>query len=187
MQTKKSVDINSELMSKIINVAYNDAGFIESISVYWKTFFNKDVKRLLDEYKITAQSVHKIKEEKLSAGIIESINSRINSQKSNDNLASKFYHGLLFIFSKPGYSYSIAGLSVLTISALLIFNEPSQSPKYTKAEIEIAQKQLGETLAIVNKVFKNTREQLDKKVLNNHVTKPINKGLNFINDLITGG
>jgi len=97
-----------------------------------------------------------------------------------------------FIYSKiaarPVFSGGITGVIILLLSALLFFNQPQQpSKQYSKAEIELAQKQLSKSMAIVNRVFKNAEQQFDKKVVPNIINKNTDKGFNLINDLLIGG
>ncbi len=69
----------------------------------------------------------------------------------------------------------------------MLFYKPQPKPKYTKAEIELAQKQFEHSLAIVGKVFQDAEEKLDTEVISKHVSKPLNKGLDFLNDYLIGG
>ena len=53
--------------------------------------------------------------------------------------------------------------------------------------MELAQKQLEESVAIVNKVFKNAEKQFDNEVIPTIINNKTNKGFNLINDLLIGG
>ena len=76
---------------------------------------------------------------------------------------------------------------VLAIISIFLIRQTAEIPKYSKAEIELAQQQLGESIAIVNKVFNKAEQKLDKEILNKRVSKQLNKGLNLVNEYLIGG
>lgn len=179
-----SVNINPKLIDKIINVAYGDAGITERMIVNWKASRNNEVRRVLEEYKTTANSVHGIKKEELPEYVIESVRRRIEFENESENLISKIYFAL---FTKPIYTAAVVGIFVLAIISMFIFRQPAEIHKYSKAEIELAQRQLGESIAIVNKVFNKAEQKLDKEIINDRVSKQLNKGLNLVNEYLIGG
>lgn len=181
---KNSINIDEKMYDKIIAVAYNDASLTDRFIVYRMAKRNSDVKKILEEYKRTANALRNIKPDELPDTVIDSVNSKIENSKSENLLGSLIYSKIV---ARPLLSSSIVGLIILGLSALLFFNQPQPSKQYSKAEIELAQKQLSESLAIVNRVFKNAEQQLDKKVVPNIINKNIDKGFNLINDLLIGG
>jgi len=142
-----------------------------------------EVEKMLSEYKLTAKSVHQIAQSELPESIISSIRQQIKG-KQNSNLIGSIIYSFA---SKPLLSVSMAGIIILVIISVLLFFNPTPEHKYTKAEIELAQQQLGTSLAIVNKVFRKTEIKIDTEVLSKHVSKPLNKGLIFLNDYLIGG
>jgi hypothetical protein len=152
--------------------------------VYWKVARDTEVRELLDEYRATAKTVHKLELEEVPENVIENLQRRTDSFIEQENFLEKIYFAL---FSKPILSSAVIGITVLLLTSLFIFKQPTPSHKYTKGEIELAQKQLGESLAIVNKVFQKTSKKIDGELIPNHVSKPLNKGLNLINDYLVGG
>jgi hypothetical protein len=180
MPEKSSNKIDEKLLDKIIAVAYNDAGLYDKIVVWINAKREPEIESLLREYKLTASSVHSLEEKKLPEANLKSVYHKIEQVETPKPRVP-------FIFSKPLVSYAAAGIIVVAIvSALLFYNRPPEH-KYTNAEIELAQQQLGESLAIVNKVFKNTEKKIDAEVLSKHVSKPLNKGLIYLNDYLIGG
>jgi len=179
-----SVNINPKLIDKIINVAYGDASISERMIVNWKAFRNDEVRRILDEYKTTANSVHSIRKEELPEYVIESVRRRIEFENESENLISKIY---FVFFRKPIFSAAIVGMFVLALVSVLIFKQPATTSKYSKTEIELAQQQLGESIAIVNKVFTKAEQKLDKEIIYDRVSKQLNKGLNLVNEYLIGG
>ncbi len=177
-------NLEPELVDKIISVAYGDASITERIIVNWKASRNDEVRKVLEEYKATANSVHSIRKEKLPEYVIESVRRRIEFENETESLISKIYFAL---FRKPIFSAAVVGIFVLALVSVLIFKQPASTSKYSKTEIELAQQQLGESIAIVNKVFNKVEKKLDKEIINDRVNKQLNKGLNLVNEYLIGG
>jgi len=188
MQEKSSNKIDEILLDKIIAVAYGDAGIYDRLVVWIKARRFPEIKGLLDEYKLTASSVHSLVEKKLPEVNLKSVYHKIG-QREKSKPAIPFIHSFIhsFNFSKPLVSSAVIGFVIITIVSVLLFYNPPPEQKYTKAEIELAQQQLGESLAIVNKVFHQTSKKIDEEVITRYVSKPLNKGLNLINDYLIGG
>ena len=184
MQMKNSNNIDDKLYDKIVAVAYNDASLFDKFLINRLAKKNPDIKNILDEFKETANAIHNIQPEELPASVIASVKNRVENN-SRKNLFGSFIYSK--IAAKPLLSSGIAGLVILCLSAILFFNHPQPTKQYSKAEIEIAQKQLAESMAIVNKVFKNAEKQFDKKVIPNIINKNTDKGFDLINDLLIGG
>ncbi len=179
-----SVNINPKLIDKIINVAYGDASITERMIVNWKASRNDEVRKVLEEYKATANSVHNVGKENLPEYVIESVRRRIEFENESENFISKIYFAL---FTKPIFSAAVVSIFVLAIISIFLFRQPAPTHKYSKAEIELAQQQLGESIAIVNKVFNKAEQKLDKEIINDRVSKQLNKGLNLVNEYLIGG
>ncbi len=188
MQEKNSNKIDEKLLEKIIAVAYSDAVLYDRMVVWINAMRDPEIKELLDEYKLTASSVHSLDEKKIPEANLKSVYHKIG-QRGKSNPAVPFIHSFIhsFNFSKPLVSSAAVGLIIVAIVSVLLFYNPAPYQKYTKAEIELAQQQLGESLAIVNKVFYQTSKKIDAEVITKYVSKPLNKGLNLINDYLIGG
>jgi len=185
MQMKNLNNIDEKLYDKIVAVAYNDASLLDKILINRLAKKNTDVRDLLKEFKETAKAVHNIQANELSESVVGSVRKRTVNNKRKNLFGSFIYSK---IAARPFFSGGIAGVIILLLSALLFFNQPQQpSKQYSKAEIELAQKQLSESMAIVNRVFKNAEQQFDKKVVPNIINKNTDKGFNLINDLLIGG
>lgn len=183
MQKNISNKIDEDLLDKIIAVAYNDADLFDRIIVWLKARRHPEIELILTEYKLTAKSIHQLAESELPESITSSVRQLNKEKVKNDFIGSIFYS----IASKPMLSASTAVIIILISVSVLLFYPTSPEHKYTKAEIELAQQQLGESLAIVNKVFRKTKIKVDEEVLSKHVSKPLNKGLIFLNDYLIGG
>jgi len=183
MQENISNKIDEKLFDKIIAVAYNDAGLYDRLIVWINARRYPEIEKLLAEYRLTAQSVHQLVEAEFPESTLSSVR-----QRTTGNSRYDFIGSIIYSFSaKPLLSASTAGIIILTIVSVLLFYNPTPEHKYTKAEIELAQQQLGESLAIVNKVFQNTEMKIDVEVISKHVSKPLNKGLIYLNDYLIGG
>jgi len=71
MQANNLNKLNPVLIDKIINVAYGDANFFERMIVNWKASRISEVRKVLEEYKTTANSVHDVRKEELPEYVIE--------------------------------------------------------------------------------------------------------------------
>jgi len=188
MQENISNKIDEKLLDKIIAVAYGDAKLYDRLIVWINAKIYQEIGKLLNEYKLAASSVHSLDEKKLPEANLKSLYHNIG-QREKTKPAVPFIYSFIysFNFSKPLVSYAAAGIIIVAIVSVLLFYNPPPDHKYTKAEIELAQQQLGESLAIVNKVFQNTEKKIDMEVLSKHVSKPLNKGLIYLNDYLIGG
>ncbi|MFB3057163.1 MAG: hypothetical protein ACE1ZQ_08390, partial [Ignavibacteriaceae bacterium] len=168
--------------------AYSDAGLYDRMVVWINARRDSEIKKLMDEYKLTASSVHSLDEKKLPETNLKSVYNKIGQEEKTKPAVPFFYSFIhSFNFSKPLVSSAAIGFIIITIVSVLLFYNPSPEQKYTKAEIELAQQQLGKSLAIVNKVFYQTGKKIDAEVITKYVSKPLNKGLNLINDYLIGG
>jgi len=183
MQKNISKIIDEKLLEKIIAVAYGDAGLYDRMVVWITARRFPEIEKLLAEYKLTSKSVHQLVETELPDSKLGYVRQRTISKPQSDFFGSTIYS----FASKPLLSASTAGIIILTIVSVLLFYNPPPEQRYTQAEIELAQVQLEQSLAIVGKVFQNTEKTLDAEVISKHVSKPLNKGLIFLNDYLIGG
>ena len=58
MRENISNNIDEKLLDKIIAVAYSDAALYDRLVVWLNSKSDPEIKKLLDEYKLTAASVH---------------------------------------------------------------------------------------------------------------------------------
>ncbi len=180
MNRKKSYELNEEMINKIISVAYNDANIFERIFVYRAAKGDDNVKKLLQSYCNTAIKVHELKEEDCPEEIIESLKQksiplRISQNSFNSDFAA-------VVFGRPLVS---AIASVLVVAAIIValFSTREIHPVYSRQEIEHADKQARQALAIVGKIFNQTGTTLKREVLNDRVSKPIKDGLGIVNSI----
>jgi hypothetical protein len=173
--------INKELEEKIIAAAYGDSSVIDNIKIWILSLGNSQVKNLLEGYKATAKAVHDIDEQKLSENVLKSVSNKIRFDKEEVSSFSLFHPKIAMVGSL------IVVVCIAIISYFTFFNQNSTTTKYSKAEIEIAQKQARESLEIVAKVFRRTEADLDQNILTKKISKPLNEGLTIVSDYVTGG
>ena len=175
---KRQKVIDDRYLDKIVSVAYGDAGILDKLIVYRDAKKNPQVKKLLDEYKATAVEVKDIASKKCPDKLIENTEAQIRKEKTPVKYS--------IVFQKPVYS-SAALAIIIAIAALLIFRQPNQGQKYSKAEVLTAEMQVKQSLGLVGKIFKKTQNTISYDVLDKQVAPPIKKGMNVVNNLLNGG
>ncbi|MEW6194145.1 MAG: hypothetical protein AB1521_03195 [Bacteroidota bacterium] len=180
MNRKKSYELDEEMIDKIISVAYNDANIFDRIFVRRAAKRNDNVKKLLQTYRNTAIKVHNLREEDCPEEIIDSLKQksiplRITKNAFGTDLAA-------IVFGRPLVS-AIASIVVIAAIIVALFSTREIRPVYSRQEIEYADKQTRQALAIVGKIFNQTGTTLKREVLNDRVSKPIKDGLEIVNNI----
>jgi len=171
---EKNYKIDEETLDKIIAAAYKDAGLIDRLKIYFHTKKDDEVKRIYNEYRNTAENVKKIPLDDCPDSVIKSPGIKKVKEKKS------------FIL-KPAYVFAISFLVVSALVAVLLFQNKEKEPVYSKEEIELAEQQVKESLAIVNRIFRKTENLINEEVLPKRVGKPIHKSLSIINEVLIGG
>lgn len=187
MQKKESNSLNQKLIDKIINVAYGDAGFFELIYVHFKSISNNEIKSLLDEYRKTAETVHNIELEEVPNYISEKINNIPGGINKKDSIFTRISFGFFYFFGNKAVPATFLGIIFIVVISFFALNEQTPSHKYSKAEIELAQKQFEQSLAIVGKTFQKVENSFNKEVLQNQINKNLNRGYFLVNNILIGG
>jgi hypothetical protein len=171
--------IDSELEEKIIAVAYGDCSIIDRIRILWRASTDERVRQLLDEYRHTAHAVHGIPEQEFPQSSLHALTPVIGREP----------HGRrrLFVLGLRQAYVMIVVVAVLGILARMTIFRQEPGPKYTKAELILAQEQMRKSFGVVAKVLQKTESDVDKKVLAGKVSKPLNKGLIIVREYVTGG
>ena len=173
MQAKKFI-ISEELLDKIISAAYKDATLIDRIKIYFLTKKYPEVKKIYNEYFKTAMNVKNIPLYKFPESSLREVELKtIRVNKS--------------FYLKPSYAFAFSFLLIAGLVAVLFYQDKKEEPVYSKSEIELAEKQVKESLAIVNRIFKKTENLIQEEVLPKRVGKPIHKSLSIINEVLIGG
>lgn len=187
MQAKESNNIYQKLVKKIVKVAYGDAGIIDWLYVHLKAQADEEIKSLLQEYQRTAAAVHTIKHEAVPEHIIKSVKADVRKSDIREPITSKIAYGLFLIFGRKAIPATILGILIVVVISFSLLKEPAQIHKYSKAEIELAEQQLKQSLAIVGRAFQSAEKNLNEEVLNNQLNKNLNRGYYLVNNILTGG
>jgi hypothetical protein len=174
MQYTKPNNIDEKILDRIIAVAYKDAPLIDRIRIFLLAKKNPEIKKLLKEYRRTANNIKKVPLEECPDSIIKSLD--IKTRKENR-----------YLILKPAYVFVITVLVISTLMVVLLNQNKEKEHTYTKAEIELAEQQVKTSLAIVNRVFKKTEDLIQEDILPKRVGKPIYKSLSIINEVLIGG
>jgi hypothetical protein len=177
--------IDPKSIDRIICVAYKDGSIIDRIIVAWKAAGDDNVKNLLEEYRASFNKVRKLKQVDLPDYVIKKVEEKMSLQKS----AGSFFGNLAFSFFNIFSSKAVAaaGIVILALVSFLIFRQPVSAHKYTKAEIELAEYQLKQSLAIVGKVFTKVEKNFSQDIINKQLNRTLNKGYYIVNNILTGG
>ncbi|MGD8779745.1 MAG: hypothetical protein PVH88_12380 [Ignavibacteria bacterium] len=173
--------MNEDLKNKIISAAYGDAGLIDKIQIYFLRTKYENVDELYLEYRSTAKAVKKIGKEEIDDSVIEKVRSKIKLQEEN---SSGFIYDIYnVILNRPVVTTAAVVILIASISYSII-KQNTAVTNYSEQEIELADKQTRDALAIVTKIFKSAEFRI-KEDFNTRVKKPINKGLKIVDDLFT--
>lgn len=176
--------MQDELLNKIISVAYNEASILEKIKIYSLAKKDDEVKRVLEQYKRVANQTNNLEIENCPDEILEKVKEKTNYKPAeqsslSDDLCS-------FVFSKPKFVMGFAVMFLLTLASTFIFNRKDIHQRYTQKEIQIADKEVRESLRIVANILKQTSNTVEKDVLTDRVSTPIQESINIVNNYLQG-
>jgi hypothetical protein len=166
--------MDEKLLNRIISAAYGDSSLREQIKIRRIIKSDAEAEKIYNSYKRTALNVHKLPDIGTPPYLIENAKKRIGP---------KTY--LSFDMLRPA-----AGFAVILIAAVIGFFsllETRQQPAYSEAEIQTAEIQARESIAIVNRILNRTTSAIGNEILPDKVSKPVQKGLDIINNLLIGG
>ena len=95
MQENISNKIDEKLLDKIIAVAYSDSGLYDRMIVWINARRYPEIDKLLDEYKLTASSVHSLDEKKLSEANLKSVYHKIGQREKPTRLFHSSIHSFI--------------------------------------------------------------------------------------------
>jgi hypothetical protein len=172
------------LEETIITVAYGDCSIVDRIRIWWLSTRDQQVRDLLHEYSVTARSVHQIREHELPTEALHAVHTRIGRQNSARKERSFALFGL-----RPRLAMIVTVIAILGLGifAAVTFLREESAPKYTQAELERTKEQVRESLAIVARVLRKTERDVDKEILTEKVSVPLNRGLLVVREYVTGG
>ena len=176
--------MEEKLENRIISVAYGEASFWERLKIYKLAKRNPKVDSLLKEHSRIARQAHSVKIDSCPDEVINNMK-QITKIKQNRE-TSLIYDLYSFLFRRPAISGAILSLFVVALISTIIFKRPEIHQQYSKQEIELADKQVKQSLALISGIFKKTTETVEKDVLTDRVSKPIKESINLVNEFIQG-
>ena len=174
-------EIPEDLLNSIIRVAYNDEGYFEKLKVMKLAEKDDRVKELLNEYQITALSVHNLTPIECPDNLVEKACRKVKIEQHNK--PSIFFDIYNLVFTRPAISAAAALLLVTAITISVFINNRGELYEYNTEEIDLANRQAKYALAIVGKVFSSTSKSLTEDIIGKKVSKPINEGIKTVNKL----
>ncbi|MBI9071208.1 MAG: hypothetical protein JEY94_06400 [Melioribacteraceae bacterium] len=178
MNRKKFYNIDEQLLNKIISVAYGDSGFIEKIKIYSLAKKDVEVAEILNEYMSTANAVHELEKNVCPESLLEKVQ-KITGVKEKKSFGSDLFSILV---SRPIITVGATAVIVLMLVKSLVFTTPYYDG-YSEAEVIKADREVRASFALIGKVFNKTRTTIKDEVLTTRVGKPLNEGINFVNNL----
>ena len=175
MNYKKSSKISEKLLDRIISVAYGSASFLEKRRINKLASESKTIKKILEEYKSTANAVHSIPQEEY--------NGELKIQTISDSKKSIFDEIYQILIGKPLISAAATILLIFAITFSFLNNSELSYEGYSLVEVQKANLESKQALMIVNKIFSKTKNQLTNDILIKEVSKPIKEGMNTVNKL----
>ncbi len=180
---KKSNQIEENLLNRIIKVAYGEGNLYDRAAVNYLAKKNPEIKRLLEEYRMTSSVLDKIKNEACPDEVIEKAYGRITAENDADVLGPRWFD---IILNKPLISAAAAVL-IIGMFSLYIIERQEPKPQYSAVQVKHAEMQVKESLAIIDRVFQSTQRTLEYDVLKKRVSPPLNEGIKVVNNLFKGG
>jgi len=187
MQKKESNKLYQKLIDKVIKVAYGDAKIVERLYIYFKALTNKEVNKILEEFKHTSNAVHNIKQEEAPEQLINAVKINTSGKRQNGFFGSSLSSAFFMFFGKRAITATVVGIALVLIVSFLVFRTLGPTHKYSQAQIELAEKQFRQSMAIVGEAFQNAEKSFSDEVMNKQVNKNLNRGYYLVNNILTGG
>lgn len=176
--------MNEKLLNRIISVAYDDATHWEKFRINRLAKKYPEIESILNKHKKIAQQTHFIGLEECPNDILENIKRTTSSIKKREQ--SLIFDLYSFLFRKPAISAAIVSLFLIALVSTFIIKRPEIHEQYSKREIELADQQVKQSLALISGIFRKTSQTVEKDILTDRVSKPIKESFNLVNDYLQG-
>jgi hypothetical protein len=165
--------MDEKLLNRIIAAAYNDCSLYEKLKTWIEIRNKPDALKLYKIYSNTASTVHGMPELKCPDKVLEKTEDRIHLTGFRSNQ-----------FLRPAAAFAV--IFIAAVAAMFsVTNKPVEI--YTAAEVETAQVQARQSLEIVSRILNRTTATLGEEIFPEKVSKPVQDGLDIINNLLIGG
>ena len=185
MNYEKSSNLSEDIINKIVSVAYKDAGFSDRLIIKYLSIRNPEIKKLLKEYKATAAAVRSIDPDECPEKVLMRVRDELNTKFENRRTFLLDLYSV--VFTKPLASAAAVSIMLIAILSVVLFQKVETTQNFSREEIEIADKQVKESIVILSNIFNRTQETLEKDILSSRVGKPIFEGINLVNNLFKEG
>ena len=180
---KQSNLIEERMLDKIIRVAYGEGNIFDRMVVSIRSKNNPQIKKLLEEYSLTVSVLNNIKSEKCPSELSNNVYKKIAVNNYSNSFTDKLFDVL---FKK--FVISAAAIIIITgVISIYIINQKRAVPYYSEKQVVLAEKQVKESLALIDRVFQNTGKTVKDDVLKKQVAPPLKEGIYVINNLFKGG
>lgn len=183
MSRRNFTEINEELNDKIIAAAYGSASLKTRLDILRLIRKDAAVRDLYYEYRRTAGFVKDLKKIECPDYISDRAEKKAGIKlKKEKSMLLDFY---TVMFSRPAVSFALTVILIISValSALLFERQAAINQKYSEQQVAMADRQVKETLAMVGGILNRSQDKVVKEILPAQVSKPINDGLNVINDI----
>ena len=178
------LNVDEKLLNRIISVAYGDANLIDKIRIYYMASRNVEINRLLVEYKITAKAIGNLEFKNCPDEIIENV--KVSTGIQEQGLFSHVTGFLYSLIYKPLFTTAVILMIVGGTALYILFSDMNKN-QYSEKQVQLAEKQVKQSLVLVNKIFNRTSNKLENDILKEQVAKPVHEGVATINELFSGG
>jgi len=172
--------MNEKLENKIIAAAYNELSFFEKRKIYKLIKTDNEAASLYDHHRKAVKELQALKNISCPDELVKNAENIISVKQNKLSLLNRIY---FILFKNPAVTFTAATVFLFVVSFVLFSNLNNQKYKYSHAQIELANKQTEQALAIVSKVFSNSQRTLETNILRNQVAYPIKNSINEINNL----
>ena len=175
--------MKDDLLRKIIETAYGEAPLLTRWSIKIKAKISDEVNETLTRYSKTAAHVKNIEKEKCPDTLVNKVLTEVNDEKRK-----KHNPDFRLVFTARRFAVGLTALAVIVITTSVYYTEKKKAEDvYTQEQIELAEKQTKEALAIVGKLLNNSKNTLKEDVLYKQVGKPLNLSFRTMNYLFKKG
>lgn len=170
--------MNEKLINQIIETAYGDAGLFTRIKIHRLAAKNAEVKKLLDEYKATANDVKKLKGSEVPGYLFEEA---LKNKKTKPFLLDLY----LLLFEKPAVSVAVTAVLLLSITFAVYFKNPPANPEQQLTEQELieANEEARKAFELIGSIFQNASNSIKEEIIDKKLNNPLKEGMIFTNGL----
>ncbi len=182
MNYKKQCEIDNKLEERIIKTAWGDAGFFEKRKVKKLAALYDNVNELLIKHQKTKDTFSSKERVNCPGDTREKILRQTSGAASEKR--SLFLDIYKYLIQKPAAA-ALTAVVIISIIFASFYSEPAEN-EYSKEELQLAEKQLKQSLLLVSRMFEKSEDNLQKELFSGQHGKKLNKSKELVN-IIFGG